>query len=716
MTVRADNRRACRICAATAAAVLAFAPAASAQQPGEARLDWKPTLNTMGVTGLIDMPTGEAQPDGQFSTTVSYFGGISRSTLTFQLHPRLSGSFRYTGTADLNIGGYVDYYDRSFDVQFLAIRQGKYLPSVTVGFQDFAGTGLYSGEYVAATRRFGPDLAVTAGLGWGRLGSYNSIGSPFGARPAIAIGQGGKPNFETYFRGPAAPFAGVEWQATDRLGVKVEYSSDAYDLEVTQGVLKRSSPFNFGVEYQLNPDLRIGGYYLYGTEVGISAQLSFNPKTRPGGGEVGPGGFPVKPRPSRATSPEAWTTAWVDQPGVTDALRTQTAQLLAQQNLTLEAIAVSANRVELRVRNGVYDAEAQAIGRAARVLSYTMPASVEYFDIVPVQNGMALSKVTLRRTDVEALETAPNGAARLLSVAGLSDAAARPAGLSPDDTLYPRFDWAIRPAFEKLYFDPDNPYRFDVNVKGSVSYRIRPGLVFDASATKKLFGNLDDYNRPNTSVLPHVRTDGPLYSKLGDPSIDKMQVAWYTRPGRNLYGRVSVGYLERMFGGVSGEVLWKPVDSPLALGAELNYVMQRDYDGGLGFRNYDVLTGHVSAYYDIGMGYNLQLDAGRYLAGDWGGTITLMREFDNGWKVGAFATFTDVSAADFGEGSFDKGIKLTIPLAWISGRPTRQEVSTTLRPITRDGGARLEVDGRLYQQVRDYHRGDLEGQWGKVWR
>ena len=32
------------------------------------------------------------------------------------------------------------------------------------------------------------------------------------------------------------------------------------------------------------------------------------------------------------------------------------------------------------------------------------------------------------------------------------------------------------------------------------------------------------------------------------------------------------------------------------------------------------------------------------------------RTFDNGWMVGLWATKTDVSSKDFGEGSFDKGL------------------------------------------------------------
>jgi len=178
------------------------------------------------------------------------------------------------------------------------------------------------------------------------------------------------------------------------------------------------------------------------------------------------------------------------------------------------------------------------------------------------------------------------------------------------------------------------------------------------------------------------------------------------------------GYLERMHAGVSGEVLWKPVDSQLALGVELNYTKQRDTDGGLGFDeyDYDVVTGYVSAYYDFGNGYLGQLDVGRYLAGDVGATLSLDRVFANGWRVGAFATVTDVSAAEFGEGGFDKGIRFTVPFNWALGTDSRRGFGMTLRPKTGDGGARVDVDDRLYESLREYHTDGLDPDWGRVWR
>ena len=714
-SITAPARRLLSICAMGLAAALCAPP--GTVEAADRPVSQRPTLNFYGVTGLIDMPSGQSQPDGQFSTTVSQFAGMRRTTLSFQIAPRLSGSFRYVGTDNLNYGGQEDYSDQSFDLRYRVFDEGRVLPSVVVGLQDFAGTGLSAAEYVVASKRLAPGLVLTGGIGWGRLGSYNALGTPFGTRPPVDAGEGGTPNTEQFFRGPAALFGGVEWRPTDRLGVKLEYASDDYGFEEGRGVIRHRSPWNFGVEYQAHRNLRLGAYYLYGSELGVTAQLSLNPRDRFGGGDRSKATYPVEPRPARSADPEAWSEEWVDQPQAADILRQNTAKMLARAGLVLEAMAVDGDSVLLWLRNPSYDAEAQAVGRAARVLTRTMPASVETFEIVPVVEGMPTTRVVLRRTDVEALENAPGGAARLLGVAEMSDGAGRPAGLVHDAEIYPRLTWSLVPYLAQELSDPDEPYRFDLGLRLGGRYEVKPGLFLSGAITKSVTEAFSgDPPLPSDSVLPHVRTDGPLYARQGDPAIETLTMGWYSRLGNGLYGRVTAGYLERMFGGVSAEVLWRPYDGRLALGAELNYARQRDYDGGLGFRDYDIVTGHASAYYELGRDYRVQLDAGRYLAGDWGATLTFDRVFANGWRVGAFATLTDVSAKQFGEGSFDKGIHVTIPISWLAGNSSRGTAGITLRPVQRDGGARLSVQGRLYETVNDYHRRGFERQWGKVWR
>ena len=202
-----------------------------------------------------------------------------------------------------------------------------------------------------------------------------------------------------------------------------------------------------------------------------------------------------------------------------------------------------------------------------------------------------------------------------------------------------------------------------------------------------------------------------------DVELDRLTAAYIWKASPTIYGRVSTGYFERTFAGVSGELLWAPTDSNIALGAELNYARQRDWDDTFDLLDYDVVTGHASVYWDTGYkGLEAQLDVGKYLAGDWGATATLSRRFANGWDVSAYVTRTEVSVEDFGKGSYAKGIKIVMPLRWGLPFESKSTASVSLISDTGDGGARLSVPDRLYPKVRDYNTLSLNENWGSFWQ
>jgi opacity protein-like surface antigen len=678
------------------------------------------SFNLYGTPGLIDMPTADMAPDATLSSTVSYFGGNTRSTLTFQVLPRVTGSFRYSAIRHLYVRGWPDssYYDRSFDLRYQVWEETDLRPAVSVGLQDFIGTGLYGGEYIVASKNLGKRLRVTGGLGWGRLGSYDPLGST-GSRPSEVLGQGGIPTYDRWFRGDFAAFGGVAYQVSDRLTLSAEYSSDAYVQETdTRGigpVFDKKSPWNFGLDYRLRNGTQLSLYHVYGSEIGAQVTFHANPKksATPSGSEPAP--LPVKARTAASKS----DLGWQNNVELVQNLPTRMRKSLEGQGLVYEGMTLTGRTATLRMANKTYGYEPEAIGRAARAMSRILPGSIETFVIIPVVRGMAMSAITLKRTDLERLENAP--ADQMLAKLGVADAR----GMVPplEGGIQQRLNWSIAPYMQLSVFDPDNPVRADFGIRARAKYLIAPNIIASGSIAKKLSGNLDSVTRAIPSGLARVRTDYAQYSRQGDPALEHLTLSAYGRPGKDLYSRVTAGYLETMYAGVSGEVLWKPVHSRLAIGGELNWVRPRDFDQQFGLRSrvtssgtIPELNGHVSAYYDFGNGFHGQMDVGSYLAGDIGATFSLDREFANGWRVGAYATFTDASIDDFGEGSFDKGIRVTLPFSWAAGKPSRITNTVTIQSLTRDGGARLNVNDRLYPMVRDYHQPDLAREWGLFWR
>ena len=146
-----------------------------------------------------------------------------------------------------------------------------------------------------------------------------------------------------------------------------------------------------------------------------------------------------------------------------------------------------------------------------------------------------------------------------------------------------------------------------------------------------------------------------------------------------------------MFSGYGIEYLNFDPSKNFAYGFEVFKVRKRDYELQFGSLDYENITGHVNFYY---RNYNLipfdlELSYGEYLAGDVGGTIELSRRYKDGMEFGVFATFTDVTAEQFGEGTFDKGIFFNIPIY-------KNLVNYTWRPLTKDPGAKLVRKNNLH--------------------
>lgn len=674
-----------------------------------------PAISYYGVPGYIEMPSAFALPDGTFSLSVNTnSAGIRRGNLVFQISPRITGVFRYSYFKNYSPDSWGSLYDRSFDLRVQLANEvvGGWQPALTVGLQDFGGTGVFGAEYLVASKHFGPDVTASVGIGWGRFGTYGNFRNPLSAisnrfddRPGMTgIEDTGQFKADRFFRGDAAMFFGIDWQATERVRLSFEYSSDAMEQEVARMGYEHSTPFNFGLSYRFDSGATLGFAWLNGSTTGLSYSVPLNPKA-----PASPSGR--EPAPPQVMPGTAETLAeWGPMPDNPRISRLENA--LKRQGITLTGASVEGDTATVAIRNSTWPAEAEAWGRTARVLTAELPASVKTFRIQTQVRGMPMNEITVSRRDLEELEYAPDGAWQLWARTDVQDAAGIPA---PDNVNVPRLTYGLDPYMEFSLFDPHNPLRFDVGAQAAAEWNPFSGFYISGAIRQKVFGTLDQSRRPSDSVLPHVRSDAWLYAKHSDMALNYLTAEYFTHPAKNLYGRITAGYLERMYGGISTEVLWSDPSLPYAFGGELNYVKQRDYSG-LGFLDYDIMIGHLSAYYDFGGGYLGEVDVGRYLAGDWGTTLSLTRKYDNGFEVGAFATFTDVSSEDFGEGSFDKGIFLKMPLTWITGYPSRRAAGMTVRPILRDGGAQLSVRNRLYGLTRSEQDAANGERWGRVWR
>ena len=102
------------------------------------------------------------------------------------------------------------------------------------------------------------------------------------------------------------------------------------------------------------------------------------------------------------------------------------------------------------------------------------------------------------------------------------------------------------------------------------------------------------------------------------------------------------------------------------------------------------------------------------MAGDIGGTFERSRSFKNGARFGIFASFTDVSSTQFGEGSFDKGFDLSIPTQLFYSDFRTGNITFGLHPLTKDGGATLNLHNSLFGIVADSTKSAILRDWSDL--
>lgn len=351
-------------------------------------------------------------------------------------------------------------------------------------------------------------------------------------------------------------------------------------------------------------------------------------------------------------------------------------------------------------------------GRAARVATQVMPPEVERLAVVLGDDGLPVAELTVLRTHIERLSKDEATTEEIWHQSRIAQATPPGDDAVLNTSSYPAFDWSIAPRTRQQIGGPDAFLIYQLYMRAQASIRPTPNTEIDGYAGLNITNNYDDLTLESDSKLPHVRSGIKDYLKEGETWIGRLQGAYYTSLEPGLYATAYAGLLEEMFGGVGGEVLYKEVGSPWAYGIDVNWVKQRDYDGMFSFLDYSTVTGHVGVYYELPFwNLNGSVRAGRYLAKDWGATFELSREFDSGIRAGVFATLTDVSAAEFGEGSFDKGFFLSIPLDIYSTRPTKTRFGLTYRPVTRDGGAQLNRSSALIGRVGGYDAANTSRNW-----
>lgn len=647
------------------------------------------TYGAWGGAGLLQTPTARFGEAGEVNLTLSNTDPYTRLSVMLQPFDWLEAGFRYIDIKNVafaisETGQSIK--DKSIDVRARLLKETEYLPQLALGLRDLGGTGLFSSEYLVANKRYG-DFDFSLGVAWGYMGARGDWDG-VGERTRNNSGTGGEFNTGSYFRGPAAVIGGVAWFVPNTNFVaKVELDGNDYESEPFSNNQTQNSPVNVGLAWRATPNLELN----LGFERGDTAQFGFTlhsnfRKLRSQPKLLDPAPEPLLPMP--ATSPNLAEIAKV---------------LSEQTGMNVLSIEQTYNTLRVDVEQENDHLPARVINHSARVLHNRMPSHIEWFSLQVSSRGMDIVDYDIRREAYVRNHSQPSPTPNGNDVVFASAPGAKIGSTVESYEAKPkRFSGGLGVNYSQNIGGPDAFILYQLNAELAGEWRMAPNVWLAGALNYRVIDNYDNFNFTAPSNLPRVRTFLREYLTTSDLTLPNLQLTATTGLSQDWFAMGYGGLLETMFAGVGGEVLYRPSGSRFAFGVDANYVQQRDFEQDFGLRDYKVATGHATLYAKTGFeGVLAQVKVGRYLAGDIGTTIDLSREFRNGVRIGAYATFTDVSSEEFGEGSFDKGMYVLLPLDLLLPARTRSVANLTYSPLTRDGGARLNRRYTLYDLTQD---------------
>jgi hypothetical protein len=673
------------------------------------------TASDWGLTGLLQTPSARLPQSGTVGMTVSHTAPYTHITATLSPFDRVELGFRYSSLSNQRYGeaiaGDQSLKDKSAEFKFLVWEEGPWVPAVALGLRDPGGTGLFGGEYVVASKRWAA-WDFNLGLGWGYLGRRGNLANPlallgdrFRDRGSSDIGQGGTANLKSLFTGRTAVFGGAQWETpVPGLLAKAEWDGNDYRREPFASSFRARSPLNLGLVWRQGPlDITLG------VQRGDQAQLSFALRSDLTALRVDKVSVPP---PVRVVPPE------YRSPAVALSPPELARQLLDQTGWHVLDIERGQTQWTVRWDESQGYAWPQRLERAMALIDREAPAGVNTVKWSWHQHGVLIdTRITDRALWVKAktqwsaqpfdiIPARPNAVDSAIS--GAKGVNADPIAVDKRaDEASPktRRPWSVDTSISlQQHLGGPDGYLFAINGNVHGQMDLWSGAWLQGGLQGRLVDNYDRFRYTADSSLPRVRTNIREYITTSQVTIPWLQATQLNRWGDGVYTLAYAGLLEPMFAGAGAEALWRPAGSRFGVGMDVNRVASRSFEQNFKLRDYRVDTGHLSVYWDTGwMGVQTQLSAGRYLAGDKGATVLMSRRFDNGVTMGAWATKTNVSAVQFGEGSFDKGVYITIPFDAFTTGWSRQAIYIPWQPLIRDGGARLNRGHSLWSltQARD---------------
>lgn len=660
--------------------------------------------NNLLQGGYFAMPSTRMGEEGEVGLGYAQVPPYRNWNVRFQYTSflELSGNYRvFRGVEDhaLTRYGFGDFSDKGVNLK-IALWQPEEtlyrLPGFAIGAEDILGTRAFKCYYCVFTQIF-PSYNLEASLGWG----CKRIRGFFGGMAWFPFRKWEQfPLLQTF-----CPV--IEYDATPYKSRHIE--------KHPKGRIKKT-PLNFGVKWRLWDSWDLSCSYIRGDALAFSLSTFFNfGKTK--------GLLPKKDNPLPYMAPinrEPLSSQRTECMMAEDLLFALNQQRFTVLKISLSEDCISGKKtVKIHLINDTYRLLSDLQQRLDALIASLTPSDIEYVDIVLECEAFPIQEYHYDMKFVRRYAEKKMGSYELGVLTPARDLPLLAKDSDPPLFSQNRrfFDYAFYPKTETLFGSSRGKFKYALGLTTAFEGFLPKDVFWKISIGwlpfSKLY-SLNDVDRINPSQLINVRTDIIRYYQNKHPTLDEgyLQKNWSI--GRGFFGKVALGYFEIEYGGVCSQLLYYPVSSRYAFGLEGAVVKKRDYTG-LGFTNkIRKLVEHKPTYrHFLGSQYfadlyvnipelkvDLKIQAGKFLANDWGARFQLSRFFSSGLEISFWYTVTNGHDRVNGEIYFDKGVSLSMPIDMFYMRSSRERWGYSLSAWLRDVGAAAATGRDLYEAIQ----------------
>jgi hypothetical protein len=477
-----------------------------------------------GLTGLMEIPTARVMREESYRVGVTlvhpywyyYVGLVPLEGL------EIFGRFTKVEGVSAGLGkGYGDFKDRSLELKYQFIPEGKYTPAIAIGIMDPHGTRRYASQYIVASKQIYP-FDFTIGMGNGRFGK-----KPLPIKEEAGFRMELLQDPKEWWRSKSF-FWGIQFAPSEKYAFMIEYSPILYHKQTTDPAQQKyfkepvPSKYNFGFRWKPLKWTELDLSYQRGDTVGVQLSLNF---------DIGKPMLPIIDLPYRERLEDRLLP-----------FQQRIAKALFYSGFSNIGITVLGDEVWIDLQNDRYFYSTKALGVVLETIMPLIPESIQRVNITLKKIGIPIFTFKTTREDAEDLHRKKLTGKEFWQLSSIDTGII----VLPDQVYQGDVhSYGIKPSFETSFEKAVEFFQYRIGIEGWADYRLWNGASLAAGISTypvNTITGMEPLSRPvRSDLLDYVEKTASL-NRLMFNQIHKLTP--------DIYGRIGVGLLEIEYGGV----------------------------------------------------------------------------------------------------------------------------------------------------------------------